>query len=224
MLEAKYAYKHLLSLTDQLVKSQFVEMAERCFAIGEAKSLNELIQEDRPITYGILKPGNSVEGGVPVVKVKDFPNGMIDKSELLLTSPTIDAQYKRSKLRPGDLLISIRGTVGRVAEVPESLAGANITQDTARLSIISGYDTRFVRGMLETPLLQRAMQELIRGVAVKGINIGDLRKVQIPIPPKEIQKRLSAIYRQADKSKFELLRTLEKLEAIYKSLIKECLG
>jgi type I restriction enzyme S subunit len=211
-------------MTDALIKSQFVGEAEKCFDSGDCIPLNDLITQDRPITYGILKPGTGCEDGVPVVKVKDFPNGYIDQSALLLTSPEIDANYKRSRLLPGDLLISIRGTVGRLAEVPDSLEGANITQDTARLSIKPDVVKVFVRGILETPLLQHKIQELIRGVAVKGINIGDLRQIPIPMPTQKAQKRLAAIYEAADKSKFALQRTLDELEAAYKSILKERLG
>ncbi|MDR1581164.1 MAG: restriction endonuclease subunit S [Synergistaceae bacterium] len=218
------AYKKLLAVTDELVKSQFVEEVERCFADGNYAPLNDLIQQDRPITYGILKPGTGFVGGIPVVKVKDFPNGYIDQSDLLLTSPEIDANYKRSKLLPGDLLISIRGTVGRLAEVPETLEGANITQDTARLSIKPAFNRLFVRGVLETPVMQNKMQELIRGVAVKGINIGDVRKLPIPQPSEAKQNHLADVYRAADKSKFALQRTIDDLEATYKAFLREKLG
>ena len=101
--------------------------------------LDDLIDDDRPITYGILKPGTGFAGGIPVVKVKDMRDGIIDESDLLLTSPDIDQAYQRSKLRAGDLLISIRGSIGRMAEVPDSLQDANITQDTARLSVKPAY-------------------------------------------------------------------------------------
>lgn len=214
----------MLKKTDELVKSQFNEEVERCYNEGRQKPLNDLIQLDRPITYGILKPGTGFAGGVPVVKVKDFPKGYINEMDLLLTSPEIDANYKRSKLISGDLLISIRGTVGRLAEVPETLEGANITQDTARLSIKPEYNRVFIRGVLETPILQQIVQELIRGVAVKGINIGDVRKLPIPCPTIATQDRLAEIYKQADKSKLELEHALAKLDAICKRIILENLG
>jgi len=47
----------------------------------------------------------------------------------------MDEAYRRSRVTTGDLLFSIRGTVGRMAFVPQELDGANITQDTARVSI-----------------------------------------------------------------------------------------
>ena len=161
-----------------------------------------MIEAGRPITYGILKPGSGFPGGIPVVKVKDMRDGIIDQSDLLLTSPEIDAQYQRSKLRKGDLLISIRGSVGRMAEVPENLENANITQDTARLTIDAAYNKVYVRGVLESAPLQLEMERNIRGVAVKGINIGFLRELQIPVCARTVQDRLAALYEQSDKSKF----------------------
>ena len=176
--------------------------------------LDDLIEAGRPITYGILKPGSGFPGGVPVVKVKDMHDGIIDQSDLLLTSPDIDAQYQRSKLRKGDLLISIRGSVGRMAEVPENLENANITQDTARLTIDAKYNKVYVRGVLESAPLQLEMERNIRGVAVKGINIGFLRELRIPVCDRIVQDRLAAIYQQLDKSKYvayQLTLFIEKL-------------
>ena len=61
---------------------------------------------------------------MPVVKVRDYPNGEINEDKLLLTSEEIASEYARSKLCSGDLLLSIRGSVGRTAIVPDSLHGA----------------------------------------------------------------------------------------------------
>lgn len=171
---------------------------------GKTIPLNDLVEDDRPITYGILKPGTGCPDGVPVVKVKDMRDGVIDQSDLLLTTPALDYQYRRSRLRAGDLLISIRGSVGRMAEVPENLENANITQDTARLTIKPEYNKVFVRGVLESEPLQHDMERNIRGVAVKGINIGYLRVLGIPMCNRSEQDRLALLYQQSDKSKYLL--------------------
>ena len=176
---------------------------------GKTLPLDDLVDDDRPITYGILKPGSGFPGGIPVVKVKDMRDGVIDQSDLLLTTPELDYQYRRSRLRAGDLLISIRGSVGRMAEVPENLENANITQDTARLTIKPEYNKVYVRGVLESQPLQHDMEKNIRGVAVKGINIGYLRKLGIPMCERKDQDRLAALYQQSDKSKYLLQQTAE---------------
>ena len=196
-------------------------MIEPLLEQKKTKSLDELIQPGRPITYGILKPGPGYPGGIPVVKVKDMRDGMIDQTDMLLTSPEIDAQYQRSKLRRGDLLISIRGSVGRMAEVPESLENANITQDTARLTIAEDFNRVYIRGVLESAPLQNEMERNIRGVAVKGINIGFLRELQIPICDRSTQDRLASLYKQTDKSKFELKQSIANITALMKSLMQQ---
>ena len=202
MERVKNAYRELIVRTDDLVKSQFIEVIQPLLDEGITVPLESLVEDDRPITYGILKPGHGFLGGVPVVKVKDMQGGVIVQSDLLLTTPEIDYQYRRSRLRAGDLLISIRGSVGRMAEVPPNLENANITQDTARLTIKPAFNRIYIRGVLESQPLQHDMEKNIRGVAVKGINIGYLKKLRIPLCEKKIQDRLGILYQQIDKSKF----------------------
>ena len=191
---------------------------------GKTIPLDDLVKDDRPITYGILKPGTGFSGGVPVVKVKDMRDGKIDQSDLLLTTPEIDYQYRRSRLLAGDLLISIRGSVGRMAEVPKNLENANITQDTARLTIKPEYNKVYVRGVLESYPIQRDMEKNIRGVAVKGINIGYLRSLGIPVCDREQQDALAALYEQSDKSKLAAQQALADLTAAQKALMRQYLG
>ena len=154
---------------------------------GETVFLDQLVQSNRPITYGILKPGTGYSGGIPVIKVKDYPNGKVELENLLLTSPAIESGYKRSRLQMGDLLISIRGTVGRLAFVPEALNGANITQDTARLSLISVVNHQYIRFLMESSYVQRQIRSRITGMAVQGINIGELKKIRLPLIPRQDQ-------------------------------------
>ncbi len=170
----------------------------------DVAELQQFVSDARPIIYGILMPGRGHPGGVPVVKVKDIVDGRIRTDDLLLTSPTIDRQYQRSRLKTGDLLYTIRGTVGRTAFVPPQLDGANITQDTARVGVASG-DPRFVRFALDLLPAQRFVNVETIGQAVKGLNIRDLRRVPIPHPPVAEQAALAAVLDSAE-CKTELLR------------------
>lgn len=161
-------------------------------------TLRDCCRPGRPITYGILKPGPELEEGVPYVRVADFPGNQLNLSSIKRTSPEIDLQYKRARLLAGDLLLSIRGSVGRLIVIPASLEGANITQDTARLSISSRLNARYVYYALLAPDAQRRMAKAIRGVAVRGINIGDVRALQVPLPSlpeqNEIVRRIDTLF------------------------------
>ena len=221
MNDAKDAYNNLIVSIDELVKSEFLEIIQPLLDQENTVPLDDMVEDDRPITYGIVKPGHGFPGGVPVVKVKDMRDGVIDQSDLLLTTPELDYQYRRSRLREGDLLLSIRGSVGRMAEVPASLENANITQDTARLSIKPEYNKLYVRGVLESQPLQYDMEQNIRGVAVKGINIGYLREVKMPVCSKAKQDHLANMYQQGNKSIIELRKAMSEMTAVYKRIIQD---
>lgn len=152
--------------------------------------MRTLVAPDRPITYGILKPGPDTPGGVQYVRVADFPNDAIDLGGIRRTTKKIESQYARARLREGDVLLSIRGTVGRVCTVPKELEGANITQDTARLSLQEHVMRDLVALFLRAPQTQKRMQKAMKGAAVRGINIGDVRALQLPIPPTNEQEEI----------------------------------
>lgn len=158
--------------------------------VWDGVELNDLIDPKRPVVYGILMPGYGWPGGVPVVKVKDIMDGQIQCEGLLLTSPQIDREYSRSRLSVGDLLFTIRGTVGRTAFVPSELQDANITQDSARISI-KDVDARFVRAYLQSPVASRFVSVHTLGVAVQGINLRDVRRIPMARPPREESKEIA---------------------------------
>jgi type I restriction enzyme, S subunit len=155
-------------------------------------SLEQLTDPTRVICYGILMPKTHVESGVPYVKVRDMKEDTIDVLSLQRTSPKIAKQYERASLKAGDILLAIRGTYGKVAKVPKELEGGNITQDTARLAISHLTEAAFIMWQLRSPRMQGYFQEVARGVAVKGVNIGDIRPATIALPPVAEQKRIIA--------------------------------
>jgi type I restriction enzyme S subunit len=166
------------------------------------EELKFLCKPGRPITYGILKPGPNLLSGVFYVRVADFPNDRLTLSGIRRTSEQIAHSYRRSSLQVGDLLLSIRGTVGRVCKVPLELEGANITQDTARISVHSEVSADYVKTYLRCPSTQKRLESAMKGVAVRGVNIGDVRVLQIALPPRaeqeEIVRRVAALVNLAD--------------------------
>jgi len=150
-------------------------------------SLEALTDAIRVICYGILMPKDNIASGISYVRVKDMRNWTIDVAGLHRTSPEIAQKYARASLRPGDLLLAIRGSYGRVAIIPAELNGANITQDSARISAHPDLDRRYLLYYLGGSVANRYYSRVARGVAVKGVNIGDLRTMPVPVPPVEEQ-------------------------------------
>jgi type I restriction enzyme, S subunit len=154
-------------------------------------SLEQLTSGDRVICYGILMPKENVPNGILYVKVKDLKGDKVDIASLHRTTPEIAAKYARASLRTGDLLLAIRGTYGRVAEVPPELDGGNITQDTARLVVSPLMDSAFIAWFLRSQDAQNYFKRVARGVAVKGVNIADVRLCPVPLPTLREQQRIA---------------------------------
>jgi type I restriction enzyme S subunit len=186
--------------------------------------LDSAIEQGRPICYGILMPGLGIENGIPVIKVRDFPDGYIREEDLLQTTPEIEASFKRSRLSSGDLIISIRGTIGRIAEVPPTLDGANITQDTARLSISPEHNRGYLRAILESRFVERQIQSRITGLAVKGINIGELRQIQIPLPSRRIQDEIAEKLSTISSTQKAIAANLVQIRNVMATNIENLLG
>jgi len=181
-----------------------------------------LCDPKRPITYGILKPGPHHADGVPYVRVADFPNDELRLGEIRRTTRTIADAYRRSALRTGDVLLSIRGSYGRLCRVPAELNGANITQDTARLALHELVNAEYVVMALRSPTTQDRMRRAARGVAVRGLNIGDVRALQLALPPRkeadEIVRRVKALLALADRSELHNVAAVSRSEKISQSV------
>ena len=185
--------------------------------------MRNVVCPDRPITYGILKPGPDTPGGMPYIRVADFPNDRLKLETIRRTTKQIEKTFARARLRAGDILLSIRGTVGRVCVVPQELENANITQDTARLSVQPVLNTGFVKWFLCAAPTQKRMQKAVKGVAVRGINIGDVRALQMPVPPlpeqQEIARRVEGLFALADQLELRLAKARDQVDKLTPSLL-----
>ncbi|MBP7280335.1 MAG: restriction endonuclease subunit S [Leptospiraceae bacterium] len=183
----------LLKKYDELAQSIFIEMfgdPVRNEKGWEVKTIESVINKERPITYGILMPGPNIKpNGVPYIRVVDIKNNMILEDQVYYTTKDIAAAYKRSTLKENDILYSIRGHVGRSCIVKPSMAGANITQDTARLDFNDEIINEYALEYMKSDSFSRIVKPLVRGAAVKGLNLGDLKKLPIPIPDLKLQKK-----------------------------------
>ena len=192
-------------------------------SINKITPLDTFVSNDAPICYGILKPGDHYEGGIPVIKVKNIIGGVILEDDLLKTTPEIHAQYKRAEVKEGDILLTIRGTTGRVAIVPNSLNGANITQDTARIRVSSNDDSLYIFYALQSFNVQQQITLNTVGQAVKGINIAEVKKLKIYHPILDEQKAIAQILSTWDQAISATEKLLENSQQQKKALMQQLL-
>lgn len=157
-------------------------------------SLEELTLKGAPIIYGILQPGPDVPNGIPYVRPTEMSATGIDVASVRKTAPEIAARYRRAALLPGDVLLSIVGTIGKVAVVPPELAGANITQSSVRIRPNPELLTsEFLELQLRSPQVRAQFDTLRLGTGVPRLNVSQVRSIRVPVPTIEEQAVITAL-------------------------------
>lgn len=138
----------------------------------------------RPLCYGVLKPGENVSGGHPLIRIQDLnETDELDQTTLIRISDELHQEFKRTILNVGDLIMSIVGTLGKVFSIPESLQGANITRAFAVIGAMEGkINPSFLRQYLVSSKIQEWLESTATGNAQKVLNISAIKDLLIPIP------------------------------------------
>lgn len=144
--------------------------------------LDKLIESESSICYGVLKPGEQFNTGIPMLRVKDINKNYIDLSDVYRISDELDKEFSRSKLNGDEVLISVQGTVGRVAIADENCIGANISRTIAKIPLANKRLNKWVRYFLLSPQGQEIILANSGGTTRASLNIGDLKKINIPLP------------------------------------------
>ncbi|MEH6742686.1 restriction endonuclease subunit S [Hyphomonas sp.] len=174
-------------------------------------NLSALVDQERKITYGIVQPGEFVDEGIPLVRGGDYSGSWAKLEDIKRVTIEIDAPYKRSKLKPGDLLLTIVGAnTGNVAVVPDWLDGANITQTTARIAVASKVaNPNIVKQILESEIGKREVYRYIKGAAQPGLNLSDVERFQFDLPVNANEQKKIADFLGALDAKLAALREKE---------------
>jgi type I restriction enzyme, S subunit len=175
------------------MKDSGIEWLGSIPAHWEIKRLWHLTPPYRRIMYGIVLPGPNVDDGVPIVKGGDVSPDRLHLEQLNRTTQEIEAGYVRSRLRGGDLVYAIRGSIGEVAIVPDELEGANLTQDAARVAYTSRSNGKWLLYSLKSIAVFAQLEAGALGAAVSGINIRDLKRALIPVPPRAQQDAIAIL-------------------------------
>ncbi|MDN5757006.1 MAG: restriction endonuclease subunit S [Tomitella sp.] len=144
------------------------------------------------LSYGIVQPGREEPGGVPIVRVKDLAQGRISTRAPLRVLPSISEQHSRTVLRGGELLVSIVGTVGESAIVPEGLAGWNVARAIAVVRPL-GVSATWVRLALGTREVRATLESVLNTTVQATLNLADLKRLRIPMPPEATRNAISEV-------------------------------
>ena len=140
-----------------------------------------------------------------------------------LSEPDYANENKRTKISAGDLLVTIVGTIGRVAIVPPALAGICVQRSVAVLKTNPDIiDNRFLMYQLQN--MRPCLEREAKGVAQKGIYLKQLSSLTVSTPSMEEQKRIAAVLDKVTDLIAQRRAQLDKLDLLVKSRFVEMFG
>jgi type I restriction enzyme S subunit len=168
-----------------------------------ATTVSSICQQRRVITYGVVKLGDEVPNGTPCLRTSNVRWLRFELDGMKRIAPSLSAEYSRTILRGGEVLVNVRGTLGGVAVAGNEMMGWNISREVAVLPVDQRVvNPHFAAYWVASNASQKWLAGMEKGIAYVGINIEDLRNLPIRLPSlpeqAEIVRRVEGMFALAD--------------------------
>ena len=202
-----------LEKLDDLIKARFVEM------FGDPdinpKGWTECaLSEKLNVVGGYAFKSNMFDedGGIPVLRIGNINAGYFKPVNLVYWQE--DEDLERYAMYPGDLVMSLTGTVGKddygnVCILGDDYEMYYLNQRNAKLEIKEGIDKFYIAQLLKFEQIKKKLTGISRGVRQANISNKDILNLVVPVPPMELQNQFADFVNQVDKSKFVLQKKFQ---------------
>lgn len=213
--------KQQLSKLDELVKARFVEM------FGDISNSRKVPMQDvcKIITDGTHQPPKFVLSGIPFLFVSNIVTNEIHyDAEKFISEETYNELIKRTPIEVGDVLLSTVGSYGHPAVVKENKPFCFQRHIAYLKPNNSEVNSEYLRCAILSTDLQRQIDESVKGIAQKTLNLSEIRKLRLPLPSLSLQNQFAAFVERIDRQKQTVQQSLEKLELMKRALMQEYFG
>ncbi|NFA43739.1 UNVERIFIED_ORG: hypothetical protein B2H98_12580 [Clostridium botulinum] len=222
--------KEAINLLDELVKSQFIKMCANGandYENWEKVRIEDIAEKKKgsmrtgPFGSSLLH-SEFVDEGVFVLGIDNAVENRFTWNKMRYITEEKYEKLKNYTVFSDDIIITIMGTVGRSAVIPENFPKAINTKHLACItlnkSIASPYFISYC--IHEHPYVMQQLKKQSKGAIMDGLNLTIIKAIKIPLPPIQVQEQFVHFLEQVDKSKFEMQESLNELENNFNSLMQ----
>lgn len=191
-----------------LIDEHWKSVLDEAFDSGNKLCLKRLVTAS--LAYGVLVPDHDPDG-VPMLRIMDLKTSGVDLDSVARIPSSLSAQYRRTVLQSGDLVVSVVGTLGRCIEVDASLAGCNINRPLARVQLRSDVPRSLIRYWFESSHFRRMAQMATSSDSAQPtLGMEDLGNMALGLPwePSE----WSSLSRRLEEEEEQVMGALQRLQ------------
>lgn len=214
-----------LDKLDLLVKASFVEMFGDPVINPFGYPIHQLSEYIEFLTSGSRGWSQYFsDAGEYFITIKNVKNCAISLDDVQHVQPPENAEAVRTKVKEGDLLISITADLGRTGVVTKEIAehGAYINQ---HLTCIRLNQNRliplYVAYYMESPAGKAQFTSKNQNGVKAGLNFNAINSLKLIVPPMELQAKFIEVISKIEKNKSSIKCSLERLETLKKALMQE---
>jgi type I restriction enzyme S subunit len=221
-------------LTDSMIKCVFLKMfgdpATNPSGWPEVTIKDVAVSDKRSIRTGPfgsqLKKSELVETGISVFGIENVVDDEFHPDTRKFISEEKYRQLSGFAVKPGDVLVSRMGTVGRTAVVPENLGKAIISYHLIRIEVDrSRCHPVFLKHMILSDYVQRQISAASHGAIMGGLTTQIIKDTRIYLPPLDAQNKfISAVLRVGSMRKRQKASTQEISELFHSLMHKAFRG
>lgn len=174
------------------------------------------------ITDGTHQPPKFQESGIPFIFVANIVRGELSlDTAKFISEETYTELTRRCPIEQGDVLYSTVGSYGAAVKV-DTDERFSFQRHIAHLKPgRDKLDSDFLVGMLMTPALKSQADMAARGIAQKTINLGEIRKFEVIVPPIEEQRRFASSVEAVKSIQSQQSAASAKVKAMYDALLAQ---
>jgi type I restriction enzyme S subunit len=181
----------------------------------------KLLEEEK-ISYGIVQPGtHKLSDYVPVIRVNNLKSGRIETEDVLQVASEIERKHIKTRLKGGELLVSVVGNPGECAIVPLGLNGWNVARAISVARIKESFSTKFIYYSFKTEDIKHQMYGNINDTVQPTLNLTELKELKFNLPTLQDQQAIAEVLSSLD-DKIDLLhRNNKTLEEMAETLFRQ---
>ena len=157
------------------------------------------------------------DDGDTFIRIQNLKDGHLDLGDIAFVNAPESAEARRTRVQPGDVLLSITADLGRTAVVPDGIAKAHINQHLAILRF-TNLNPVFVSHQLASKGGQAQFERLNREGVKAGLTFNDVKRIRLTNPPPDLQHDFAAIVESIENQKASQRAHLAELDTLFASL------